>query len=107
MAIIPTITTLHNLLDYDASKLSGAELQLKNCLPGWINVASSVKLKAVLQKYLDFVQGQLEKIQAFFDDEKISSLSLSSRVMQAFIDDFESNSCTGLVMISVFFFNIS
>ena len=84
---IPTITTLHNLLDYDASKLTGAELQLKNCLPGWINMASSVQLKTVLQKYLDFVQGQLEKIQAFFDDEKISSLSVSSRVMQAFIDD--------------------
>ena len=46
-----TITTLHNLLDYDARKFTSAEIQLKNSLPEWINKASSLKLKTVLQKY--------------------------------------------------------
>jgi ferritin-like metal-binding protein YciE len=85
--ITPTITTLHNLLDYDASKFIGAEIQLKNNLGGWINAASSIKLKTVLQKYLDFVQQHLEKMNTFFEEEKIDSLSASSRVMQAFIEE--------------------
>lgn len=85
--IIPTITTLHNLLDYDAGKLTGAEVQLKNTLPAWINAASSLKLKAVLQRYLDFVLQHIEKMQVFFEEEKVSSLSVSNRVMQAFIDE--------------------
>ncbi len=78
------ITTLHNQLDSDASKFIGSEIQIKNSLPAWIDVASSVKLK--FQKYLDFVQQQMEKMQALFDEEKISSLNVSSRVMQAFIE---------------------
>jgi len=85
--ITPTITTLHNLLDYDAGKFIGAEVQLKSSLTGWINAASSVKLKTVLQKYLDFVQQHVQKMNAFFEEEKISSLSVFSRVMQAYIEE--------------------
>jgi len=83
----PTITTLHNLLDSDASKFISSEIMLKRSLALWINVASSVKLKTVLQKYLDFVQQHVEKMNAFFEEEKISSLSVSSRVMEAFIEE--------------------
>jgi len=60
-----TITTLHDLLDYDARKFSSAEVQLKNSLPEWINKASSLKLKTVLQKYFDFVQQHMQKWKAF------------------------------------------
>lgn len=84
---IPTITTLHNLLDADASRFISSELKLKRSLAVWINVASSVKLKTVLQKYVDFVQQHVEKMNAFFEEEKISSLSVSSRVMEAFIEE--------------------
>jgi len=82
-----TITTLHHLLDYDALKFASAEIQLKNSLPGWINMAGSLKLKTVLQKYLDFVQQHVQKIEVFFEEEKISSLNLSNRVMLAFIEE--------------------
>jgi ferritin-like metal-binding protein YciE len=82
-----TITTLHNLLDYDALRFASAEIQLKNSLPGWISKAGSLQLKTVLQKYLDFVQQHVQKMEAFFDEEKISSMSLTNRVMQAFIED--------------------
>ena len=93
---IPTITTLHNLLDADASRCISSEIKLKRSLAIWINVASSVKLKAVLQKYLDFVQQHVEKMNAFFEEEKISSLSVSSRVMEAFIEETNEklSSCT-------------
>ena len=72
--ISQTITTLHHLLDYDARKFTSAEIQLKKSLPVWINKAGSLKLKAVLQKYLDFVEHHVQKLENFFNEEQISSL---------------------------------
>lgn len=91
-----TIATLHNLLDYDARKFTSAEIHLKNSLPEWISKASSIKLKTVLQKYLDFVQEHVQKLEGFFEEEKISSLSLTNRVMRAFIEEAEEklSNCT-------------
>ena len=90
------ITTLHNLLDYDARKFTSAEILLKNSLPEWINKASSVQLKTVLQKYLGFVQQHVQKMEGFFEEEKINSLSLTNRVMWAFIEESEEKlaNCT-------------
>jgi ferritin-like metal-binding protein YciE len=82
-----TIATLHHLLDYDARKFTSAEIQVKNILPEWINKASSFKLKAVLQKYLDFVHQHVQKMEDFFEEEKLTSLSLTNRVMHAFIEE--------------------
>jgi ferritin-like metal-binding protein YciE len=84
-----TISTLHHLLDYDARKFTCAEIELKNSLPHWINKADSLMLKTVLQKYLDFVQQHIEKMEGFFADEDITSLSLSNRVMQSYIEEAE------------------
>jgi ferritin-like metal-binding protein YciE len=84
---IQTITTLHNLLDDDARKFTSAEIQLKNSLPGWINKAGSLQLKTVLQKYLAFVQQHVQKMEEFYEEEKISSLSLTNRIMHAFIEE--------------------
>lgn len=81
-----TISTLHNLLDYDARKFTIAEIALKNSLPEWINKAGSLKFKIVLQKYLDFILQHVQKMEDFYEAEKIVSLSLTNRVMKAFID---------------------
>jgi ferritin-like metal-binding protein YciE len=83
------ITTLHNLLDYDARKFTSAEIQLKNSLSAWISKAGSLKLKTVLQKYLDYVEQHVQKMEIFFEEENISSLSLTNRVMNAFIEETE------------------
>jgi ferritin-like metal-binding protein YciE len=83
----PSISNLHNLLDYDARKFAIAEIQLKSNLPEWINKADSLKLKTVLQKYLDLVKEHIQKMDAFFEEENISSLSLTNRVMHAFIEE--------------------
>ncbi|MGZ8559071.1 MAG: YciE/YciF ferroxidase family protein [Chitinophagaceae bacterium] len=82
-----TVTTLHNLLDYDALRFASAEIQLQNSLPEWINKAGSLKLKSVLQKYLDFILQHVQKMETFFQEEKISSISLNNRVMHAFIEE--------------------
>jgi ferritin-like metal-binding protein YciE len=91
-----TITTLHNLLDHDARKFTSAEIQLKKSLPEWINKASSLQLKTVLQKYLDFVQQHVQNMEDFYEEEKIVSLSLTNRVMKAFIEEAEEKlaNCT-------------
>ncbi|MGF2412739.1 YciE/YciF ferroxidase family protein [Ferruginibacter sp.] len=83
----PTITTLHHLLDYDASKFTSAEIQLSKSLPEWINKTGSLKLKTVLQKYLDFVTQHIQSMEIFFEEENINSLSVNNRVMQAFIEE--------------------
>lgn len=87
MENIQPIATLHNLLDYDADRFTSAEIQLKNILPEWIGKAQSMQFKSVLQKYLDFVQEHAKKLGTFYEEEKISSLSLHNRIMEAFIED--------------------
>jgi ferritin-like metal-binding protein YciE len=92
----PTITTLHNLLDYDARKFTSAEIQLQQILPVWINKAGSLKFKTVLQRYFDFVKQHVQKMEIFFEEEKITSLSLTNRVIKAFIEEAEEklSNCT-------------
>jgi ferritin-like metal-binding protein YciE len=84
---IKPITTLHNLLDYDASKFTCAEIHLRNSLPGWIDKTGSLMLKTVLQKYLDFIEQNVQNMEVFFEQEDISALNLNNRIMQAFIDE--------------------
>jgi ferritin-like metal-binding protein YciE len=84
---LTTITTLHNLLDHEASKFSSAEMQLNNVLPQWISKASSVKLKTVLQKYRDDIVEHLYNLEEFVNAERLISLSLINRIMSAYIQD--------------------
>ena len=83
----PTIVNLHHLLDHDARRFTSAEIHLRNQLPIWRDHAHSLKLKTVLQKYLDFIETHINKQEEFFVDENISSISLYNRVMQAFIEE--------------------
>lgn len=79
------IITLHNLLDHDARKFTSAEIELKNSLHEWINNTGSFKLTAVLQKYLEYTEEHVKKLEDFFEEEHIVSLCYSNRVMQALI----------------------
>lgn len=83
----PTIANLHHLLDYDARRFTSAEIHLRNQIPIWRDHANSLKLKTVLQKYFDFIELHINKLEEFFVDENISSLSLSNRIMKAFIEE--------------------
>ena len=84
---LTNIATLHNLLDHEASKFSSAEVQLNNVLPQWISKANSVKLKTVLQKYRDDIGEHLYNLEEFVDAEQLISLSLTNRIMSAYIED--------------------
>ena len=84
---LTTITTLHHLLDHEASKFSSAEMQLNNALPHWISKANSVKLKTVLQKYKDDITEHLQQLEDFVNAEQLTSLPLTNRIMNAYILD--------------------
>jgi ferritin-like metal-binding protein YciE len=89
----PTISTLHHLLDYDASKFTSAEIQLKNSLPVWISKTGSLQLKTILQKYLDFINRHVQQMETFFEEEQINAISVTNRVMQAFIEETNDKLC--------------
>lgn len=81
------ITTLHNLLDYEAGKFSSAEVQLSNVLVQWISRASSLKLKTVLQKYRDDIGLHLLDLEEFVEAEEFKWLSLTNPIMKSYIED--------------------
>ncbi|PWT77596.1 MAG: hypothetical protein C5B59_03745 [Bacteroidetes bacterium] len=87
---ILSIATLNNLLDYDARKFVITEMQLKTILPSWMLKANSSALRSVLQRYLDYVQKHVHSLDFFIEEEKIGSLSLINRVMNAFIEETET-----------------
>ncbi|MFM2137698.1 MAG: hypothetical protein RJA57_5 [Bacteroidota bacterium] len=81
------VCTLHELLDLDARRFSHAEVQLRQQLPGWIDEASSLKLKEVLRRYLEQVNRHIDRFNAFIATEGIRSLHNQSRVMSAFLEE--------------------
>ena len=81
------ITTLHDLFDYEASKFTSAEIQLQHMLPHWISKARSVKLKNVLQKYKEYIEQHLEKLETIIKEEQISSLAVTNYVMRTYIEE--------------------
>lgn len=93
-----SIANLHDLLDYNARKFTSAEIQLRNRLPRWIDLVSSVQLKTVLLRYLDFINKHVSELETFFEKEAINSISVSNPVMKAFIEDAEEklSHCTDL-----------
>jgi ferritin-like metal-binding protein YciE len=82
-----TIQTLHDLLNFQASKFSAAEVLLKNSLGDWIGKAGSMQLKTVLGKYIDLVQAHVNKLGNFIEAEKISVLDISDRIMKALVEE--------------------
>jgi ferritin-like metal-binding protein YciE len=83
------IATLHDLLGYDAKKITDAEIHLKKTLEGYIGNTTNLKLKDVLRKYTAYIDQHIEKLEMFLVKEKIFSFSPVNKVMQAFIADTE------------------
>lgn len=88
-----SITTLHNLVDYDARKLTSAETQLESILNDWTNKANSLRLKAELQRYLVVVTQHLQQLNSFLREESIQLLSRTNPVMQAYIIEAREQLC--------------
>lgn len=81
------VTTLHDLLHYNARVIIDTEIELKTGLHAWVNKATSVKLKEVLMKYADYIHRHIDKMQNFFTEEKVFPVSPGNRVIKALIED--------------------
>lgn len=84
-----TISTLRNLLDYNTQYYVVGEVELKRVLDAWALKANSLKFKAVLQKYQEFVDQHIQQMQTFIEDEKIGLISTSNKIVEAMIQDTE------------------
>ena len=84
-----SISTLHQLLDFNIQNYIAGEVELKMKLNEWLTYASSFKLKSVLQKYLEFVEKNITSLDHFIEDEKISVVNNTNKVMHAMIEETE------------------
>jgi ferritin-like metal-binding protein YciE len=83
------VRTLHELLDYNAQKFTSAEVLLQKNLKKWSKTAHSIMLKNVIQKYIDIISEQLQKLEGFFEHEHITAISVSNSVMSSMISETE------------------
>ncbi|MEY3496658.1 MAG: hypothetical protein RJA80_881 [Actinomycetota bacterium] len=83
----PLISTLHQLLDYDASHFHCAEVLLEKSLHEWIKTTASQQLRKVIQRYQHYIHEHIETMDKFITDEQINSIAVSNRIMRAFVDD--------------------
>jgi len=81
------LTTLHELLDYNARLITDAEITLRNGLQNWVNRASSVKLKEILMRYGDYIHRHIDKMGYFFTAEKLFPINPGNRVMKSLVID--------------------
>lgn len=82
-----TISTLHQLLDYNTQSFVVGEVHLQQALQHWIEKASAVKLKAVFQKYLDHTQQNVTSFEKFIDAEKMNLISNENKILNVLIED--------------------
>lgn len=81
------IATLHQLLRYEADRFMAAEIQLKNHLSEWISQATSFQLKATLQRYAEFTNQHINKLESFLQKEEGNASAVNDRVMRSFIEE--------------------
>lgn len=82
-----TISTLHQLLDYNTQNFIVGEVYLQKALQSWIEKASAVKLKAVFQKYLEHTEQNVKSFEKFIDAEKMNLISNENKILNVLIED--------------------
>lgn len=87
MEKITTISTLHQLLDFNTQYFVVGEVHLQKALHHWIEKASAVKLKAVFQKYLEHIQQNIKSFENFIDAEKMNLISNENKILNVLIED--------------------
>lgn len=96
---IQPLTILHELLDFEARKITDAEIQLRTAVPELMQKTMNLKLKEVLTRYKEYISIHIERLEGFFMEEKLFPLPAINKVMQAIIQDLQSkiSVCRGAV----------
>jgi ferritin-like metal-binding protein YciE len=84
-----SINTLHQLLDDYARMFIIAEVELHNMIPYWVRQSNSIKLKTILLKYNEQVKKHIASFEDFFEEETVTYLSSSNKIMHALIASTE------------------
>lgn len=82
-----TISTLHQLLDFNTQNFIVGEMHLQKALHHWVEQASAVKLKAVFQKYLEHIEHNIKFFEKFIDAEKMNLISNENKILNVLIED--------------------
>jgi ferritin-like metal-binding protein YciE len=80
-----SILTLQQLLNEFSKSYIIAEVELHNILPYWVRQANSVKLKNILLRYNDQIKKHVDMFEQYFEEDNITYLSQSNRIMHALI----------------------
>lgn len=82
-----TISTLHQLLNFNSQYFIIGEVHLKNTMQEWIIKASSVKLKAILQKYMEHIEQNIKSFDLFINKENMNLISNENKIFITLIED--------------------
>ena len=82
-----TISTLHQLLDYNTQHFIVGEVHLQQALKNRIEKASAVKLKAIFQKYLEHIDHNVKSFEKFIDMERMNLISSEHKILTTLIED--------------------
>ena len=80
-----SINNLQDLLDLNTSQFLSGETALKSKLIEWANIASSMQLKLIMKKYINFTSQHLQKMDTFLQLEESISVQLVNPIMLAYI----------------------
>lgn len=80
-----SINSLQDLLNLNTAQFSSAEIELKRKLLQWANIASSMQLKMIMKKYINFTSQHLQRMDTFLEQEKILSVGSTNPIMLALI----------------------
>jgi len=81
------ITCLRRLLGEDSSRLISGEVQLRNNLGDWMSKEQSPLFKAIMDRYLDMTERHIRDLEQFCEDEQLSSVHISNRVIKALMEE--------------------
>lgn len=81
------LSSLHDLLYLEASRMLDAELVLLKQLNVWTDSCFSLKLKNILHKYAEVIGKNITGIENFSGEEDSSSIPLENRAIAALVAD--------------------
>lgn len=82
-----SVVTLSDLLALETGRIMEGEKILIQTLPGWVQQVSSVKLRNILNQYLDYIRHHEQEMVNYFIHDAAQPSAGRNRVMRALVED--------------------
>jgi ferritin-like metal-binding protein YciE len=93
------INTLNELMEYKVRNFVVSENELVQAMEKWALEANSVKLKTIIQKYIEYIHEHINKLDSFNKEMNITSIGINHKVIGSMIED--TNNLLRICMDSV------